>query len=227
MIQGNLHPITILTAEAVAYFKNLGFDVFEGPEVDTEWNNFDALNMFSDHPARDTQDTFYLADGRVLRTQTSNSQVRYGKNHKPPIRVVVPGQVYRNEATDFKHEFNLYQLECFVIDKDIKVGHLFATLDGFLKKILGPDTETRFRPSYFPFVEPGFEVDAKFRGKWFELLGAGMIHPQVLKNMKLDPNKFTGFAFGVGIDRLAMLKWGIEDVRLFRSGDLRFLKEFK
>ena len=225
-MKGSLHPITQFVRETVDVFQSLGFDLYQGVEVDNEWNNFDALNMPSDHPARDVQDTFWLKDGRLLRTQTSNSQVRYGKSHRPPFRVIMPGQVYRNEATDYKHEANLFQLEGLYIDKDVKVGHLKYTLEYFFKKIFGQETEIRFRPSYFPFVEPGFEVDAKFKSKWLELLGAGMVHPKVIKNMGLDPDKFSGFAFGLGVDRLCMLKYGIDDIRLFRSGDLRFLKQF-
>jgi len=226
MIQGNLHPISSLIREAVKAFESLGFKVFEGPEVDSEWYNFDALNMRSDHPARDMQDTFWLTDGRVLRTQTSNGQIHFGKNHKPPFRILSPGQVYRNESTDFKHEAAIFQLEGLYVDTDVKVGHLFYTLDFFFKKMYGPETKVKFRPSFFPFVEPGFEVSAKFNGKWLELLGAGMVHPKVIKNMGLDPIKYSGFAFGMGVDRLVMLKYGIEDIRLLRSGDLRFLKQF-
>lgn len=225
-VKGSLHPITQILREAINIFEPLGFEVFEGPEVDSEWYNFDALNMFSNHPARDMQDTFWLTDGRVLRTQTSNGQVRYGKEHKPPFRILSPGQIYRNEATDYKHEAAIYQLEGLVIDKDIKVGHLFSTLDKFFKKMYGPETKVRFNPSYFPFVEPGFEVSAKYNNKWLELLGAGMVHPKVISNMGINPEKYTGFAFGMGVDRLAMLKWGIEDIRLLRSGDMRFLKQF-
>lgn len=226
MNKGNLHPVSGLVRQTVKIFEPLGFEVFEGPEVDSEWYNFDALNMFFDHPARDMQDTFWLTDGRVLRTQTSNGQVRFGKSHKPPFRILSPGQVYRNEATDYKHEAAIFQLEGLYVDKDVKVGHLFYTLDYFFKKLYGPETEVKFTPSYFPFVEPGFEVSAKHNGKWLELLGAGMVHPQVIKNMGLDPKKYSGFAFGMGVDRLVMLKYGIEDIRLLRSGDLRFLKQF-
>lgn len=224
--KGSLHPITHLLRQTIKIFEPMGFEVFEGPEVDTEWYNFDALNMFADHPARDMQDTFWLTDGRVLRTQTSNGQVRYGKSHKPPFRILSPGQIYRNEATDFKHEAAIFQLEGLVVEKGIKVGHLFKTLESFFKKMYGESTEVRFYPSFFPFVEPGFEVSAKHNGRWLELLGAGMVHPQVIKNMGIDPEKYSGFAFGMGVDRLAMLKYGIEDIRLLRSGDMRFLKQF-
>ncbi len=226
MNKGNLHPLTQLLNKAVSIFEELGFDVYEGPEVESEWYNFDALNVPKDHPARDMQDTFWISNKKLLRTQTSNGQIRYGESHKPPIKVISPGQVYRNEATDFKHETSIYQLEGLYIDKGVNVGHLFGTLKHFFEKMYGEDTEVRFRPSFFPFVEPGFEVEAKYKGKWIELLGAGMVHPNVIKNMKLDPEKYTGFAFGMGIDRLVMLKYGIEDIRNLRSGDLRFLKQF-
>ena len=226
MVEGNLHPISSLVRQAVKIFEPLGFEVFEGPEVDSEWYNFDALNVPADHPARDMQDTFWLTDGRVLRTQTSNGQVRYGASHKPPFRILSPGQIYRNEATDYKHEAAVFQLEGLYVDKNVNVGHLFYTLEYFFKKLYGPDTEIKFTPSFFPFVEPGFEVSAKHNGKWLELLGAGMVHPKVIKNMGLDPTSYSGFAFGMGVDRLVMLKYGIEDIRLLRSGDLRFLKQF-
>jgi phenylalanyl-tRNA synthetase alpha chain len=226
MNKGNLHPLTQLLNKTVQIFEELGFDVYEGPEVENEWYNFDALNVPKDHPARDMQDTFWLSDKKLLRTQTSNGQIRYTESHKPPIKVISPGQVYRNEATDFKHETSIYQLEGLYIDKDVKVGHLFGILRHFFQKMYGEETEVRFRPSFFPFVEPGFEVEAKYKGKWIELLGAGMVHPNVIRNMKLDPEKYSGFAFGMGIDRLVMLKYGIEDIRNLRSGDLKFLKQF-
>lgn len=225
-MKGHLHPLSQTLREIVAIFEKMGFDVYCGPEVDDEWNNFDALNMPADHPARDMQDTFYLTDGRLLRTHTSNCQVRYGQNHSLPIRAVFPGRVYRNEATDAKHETALYQIEGLYIDKNVKVGHLFGTLADFFKKMYGPETAIRFSPSFFPFVEPGFQVDVKYRGKWLELLGAGMVHPVVLKNMKIDADKYSGFAFGMGVDRLAMLKYNFDDIRSLRRADLRFLKQF-
>lgn len=224
--KGNLHPITQFLRQAIEIFQSLGFDVYEGPEVETEWYNFDALNVAADHPARDVQDTFWLKDKRLLRTHTSNGQVRYVEKNKPPIKAVFPGTVFRNEATDAKHETTFVQLEGLYIDKDVKVGHLIWTLETFFKKLYGEEAKIRLKPSFFPFVEPGFEVDVQYRGKWFELLGAGMVHPKVLKNMKLDPKKYSGYAFGMGIDRLVILKYGIDDIRLFRSGDLRFLKQF-
>jgi phenylalanyl-tRNA synthetase alpha chain len=227
IIKGNLHPLTQFLRDAIKIFEDLGFDVYEGPEVDSEWYNFDSLNFPKDHPARDMQDTFFLTNGKLLRTHTSNCQVRYGETHRPPIKAVFPGRVYRNEATDAKHETTFVQLEGLYIDKDVKVGHLIWTLEKFFQTLFGDDTKIRIKPSYFPFVEPGFEVDVKYQGKWFELLGAGMVHPNVIKNMKLDSDKYSGFAFGMGIDRLAILKYGIEDIRLFNSGNLQFLKQFQ
>lgn len=226
MNKGSLHPISEFMREAIAVFQKLGFDVYEGPEVETEWYNFDALNVPADHPARDMQDTFWLKNGKVLRTHTSNAQVRYAENHKPPIRAVFPGQVYRNEATDAKHETTFTQLEGLVIDKNVTVANLIWTLETFFKQLYGDKTEIRLKPSFFPFVEPGFELDVKHNGNWLELVGTGMVHPSVIKNMKLDPNIYSGFAFGLGIDRMVITKYGIEDIRHFRSGDLRFLKQF-
>jgi len=226
MIKGSIHPITEFLRTAIKVFRDLGFDVYEGPEVETEWYNFDALNVPAEHPARDMQDTFWLKNGKVLRTHTSNGQVRYAETRKPPIKAVFPGTVFRNEATDAKHETTFTQLEGLYIDENVKVGHLIWTLETFFKEIYGPDAKIRLKPSYFPFVEPGFEVDVKHDGKWLELLGAGMVHPTVIKNMNLDSEKYSGFAFGLGIDRMVIIKYGIEDIRHFRSGDLRFLKQF-
>jgi len=226
-MSGNLHPITTYMRQTIKIFKELGFDIYEGPEVDTEWYNFDSLNVAAEHQARDVQDTFWLADKRLLRTQTSNNQVRYGEKHHPPIKAIFPGNVFRNEATDAKHETTFMQLEGLYIDKNVNVGHLFWTLDYFFKKIYGDNIKIRFRPHHFPYTEPSFEVDVEFRGKWFELLGSGMVHPKVIENMGIDPNEYSGFAFGLGIDRLVMLKYNIEDIRHFHAGDLRFLKQFK
>ena len=226
MNKGSLHPVTQALRAAIKYFESLGFDVYEGPEVDTEWYNFDALNIAADHPSRDVQDTFWLKDKRLLRTQTSNSQVRYGETRKPPIKVVVPGVCYRNEATDSGHETTFLQLEGLYIDKDVNLGQLLWILEGFYKSLYGDEVKVRFRPHHFPFTEPSIEFEYKFRGKWFELGGAGMVHPAVIKNMGLDPDKYSGFAFGPGIERPIMIKYGINDIRFFRSGDLRFLKQF-
>lgn len=226
MIRGNLHPVTQIIRKSVKFFESHGFDVYEGPEVDTEWYNFDALNTPADHPARDVQDTFWLEDGRVLRTQTSNSQVRYGETHKPPFRVVVPGVCYRNEATDSGHETTFVQIEGLYIDEKVNIGQLFHILKEYYRDIFGEKIDLRFRPHHFPFTEPSIEFDTNFRGKWLELGGAGMVNPVVIKNMGLDPDKYTGFAFGPGVERPIMVRYGISDVRMFRSSDLRFLKQF-
>lgn len=223
---GNLHPVTQALRTAISYFQELGFDVYEGVEVDTEYYNFDALNVPADHPSRDVQDTFWLKDGRLLRTQTSNSQVRYGEKHKPPIKVVVPGVCYRNESTDSGHEASFYQLEGLYVDKDVNLGQLFYVLEELYKRLFGKDTKLRFRPHHFPFTEPSIEFEMKFNGKWFELGGAGMVHPKVIENMGLDPKIYSGFAFGPGIERAVMIKNNIKEIRLFKSGDLRFLKQF-
>lgn len=225
--KGNLHPITVFLRRAINFFDQLGFDVYEGTEIDSEKYNFDLLNVPSDHPSRDSQDTFWLTDGRLLRTQTSNAQVRYGESHKPPIKVVSPGICYRNEATDSGHETTFIQLEGLYIDKGVSLTQLYWILDKFYKYIYGEDVEIRFRPHHFPYTEPSIEFEMKFEGRWFELGGAGMVHPAVIKNMGLDPEKYSGFAFGPGIERPIMVKNDIKDIRLFRSGDLRFLKQFE
>lgn len=226
-MNGSLNPITIFTRMAVDYFAEYGYEILESPEIVSEWLNFDALNVPADHPARDVQDTFYLTDGKVMRTHTSSGQVPGAKKRKLPIKFVVPGTCYRNEATDNRHENTLYQMDVVCIDLNINLGHLFWTLREFLKEMFGSDIEVRFRPHHYSFVEPGVDVDMKFKNRWLEVLGSGMIHPTVLKNMGQDPKKVSGFAFGMGIDRLAMIKWNIDEIRMFRSGDLRFLKQFK
>lgn len=223
---GTIHPITQMTREAVEIFHSLGFEVFLSPEIDDEWNNFDSLNVASDHPSRDIQDTFWLTNRKLLRTHTSNGQVRAARSKKFPLKIVIPGRCFRNEATDSTHETTFTQLEGIYIDKNISVGHLLWTLEFYLKKMFGHKTEIRFRPHFYPFVEPGIDVDIKFNGKWLEILGSGMVHPKVLTNMKIDTSKYSGFAFGMGIDRLVMLKCGIPDIRKFYSGDLRFIKQF-
>ncbi len=225
---GALHPLTLVTEEAVNILAKQGFSVALGPELEDEWHNFDALNVPKDHPARDMQDTFWIKDkpGFVMRTHTSPVQIRYMENHKPPFAIVVPGKVFRNEATDATHEMQFHQLEGLVVGEGITVAHLKGTLLSFFKELFGESTEIRLRPSFFPFVEPGFEVDVKIvkdgEEKWLEVCGAGMVHPNVLKNVKYDPEKVTGFAFGMGLDRLANVKYGITDVRLAYQGDLRF-----
>jgi phenylalanyl-tRNA synthetase alpha chain len=222
-IKGTLHPLTIVMDEIVNIFATQGFSVALGPELEDEWHNFDALNVPKDHPARDMQDTFWIKDqpGKLLRTHTSPVQIRYMETHQPPFAIIVPGKVFRNEATDAGHEMQFYQVEGLVVGEGVTIEHLKGTLFSFYKKLLGDDVEIRFRPSFFPFTEPSIEVDVKFNGKWFEMMGAGMIHPNVLKNGGIDPQKYSGFAFGGGIDRLAMVRYGITDIRLFYQGDLR------
>jgi phenylalanyl-tRNA synthetase alpha chain len=243
MSQGHLHPITHLIREANRIFFDMGFIFAEGPLLEDEWHNFDALNVPKDHPARDMQDTFFLKDeqGMVLRTHTSNVQIRYmeeqtKKGVVPPYRIIVPGKVFRNEATDMTHEAEFFQMEGLAVGEDVTLAHLKGTLSRFFRELFkGAQVEVRFRPSFFPFVEPGVEVDMrlvgenvpeKLRNKWIEMMGAGMVHPNVLKNAGVDPEKYQGFAFGMGLDRLAMLRWGIDDVRLMHSADLRFVNQF-
>lgn len=220
----------------------MGFTFAEGPLLESEAYNFDALNVPKDHPARDMQDTFFIKDmpGHVLRTHTSPVQVRYmeaqiGKGVLPPYRVIVPGKVFRNEATDMTHEAEFFQIEGLVVGRDITLAHLKGTLEHFFAELFKGSVEVRLRPSFFPFVEPGVEVDMRLTGegvpeklkdKWIEIMGAGMVHPNVLKNAGLDPKKYQGFAFGMGLDRLALLRWSIDDVRHMHSADLRFINQF-
>lgn len=230
-MKGSLHPLTILFREAISIFNEIGFDVYEGPEMESEWFNFDALNMPANHPSRDIQATFWLKEykGNVnpMRTHTTSVDVRIMKKHKPPIRAIIPGRCFRNENLDATHESTFYQLDGFAIEKNISMSNLVGTLDYFIKKIFGEKTLIRHRPHFYPFVEPGMDIDMMYKGKWMEILGSGMLHPKVIKNMGLDPNKHQGFAFGMGFDRLAMLKFAIQDIRLSYSGDLRFLTQFK
>lgn len=227
--KGSLHPLTLTINEAVSIFKDLGFNVVLGPEIEDDWHNFGALNFPDDHPARDMQDTFFIKGekGKVLRTHTSNTQIRFMEElvkngGLPPFAIVVPGKVFRNEATDSGHEMQFYQIECLMIGEDISVAHMKGVLFEFFKRFFERDNvDIRLRPSFFPFVEPGFEVDIKRGEKWFELLGAGMVHPNVLKNCGIDYTKYQGFAFGMGLDRLCMMKYRIGDIRLLYKGDLR------
>ncbi len=241
--RGHIHPISSLIREANKIFFEMGFTFAEGPLIESEWYNFDALNVPKDHPARDMQDTFFLKDEKetVLRTHTSPVQVRYmeaqiKRGIAPPYRVIVPGSAFRNEATDMTHEAEFFQLEGLAVGSDISLAHLKGTLERFYRELFkGAQVETRFRPSYFPFVEPGVEVDMrlvgekapeKLRDHWIEMMGAGMVHPSVLQNAGVDADTYQGFAFGMGLDRLAMLRWGIDDVRLMHSADLRFINQF-
>jgi len=223
---GHLNPLTQFISQATKIFKGLGFEIVQSPEVETVEYNFDLLNIPKEHPARDVWDTFYLSDGRVLRTHTSPGQLRAMESRKPPVRVIIPGRTFRREATDANHETTFYQLEGFAIDKSLTMAELIGTLDHFIRKIFGPSIKVRFVPAFFPFTEPSMEVAIQKDKKWIEILGSGMIHPVVLRNMGLDPKKWQGFAFGMGIDRLMMLYYGIDDIRLSYSGDLRFLKQF-
>ncbi len=239
--KGYLHPITQTVREIYAVFAELGFEVATGPELEYEFYNFDALNIPKDHPSRDMQDTFWLKEEkgvvpdarlgrRLLTTQTSAVQIRYMEKHKPPFRVIVPGKVFRNEATDATHEAQFFQLEGLLVDKKVSLADLKGTLEHLFKKLFGENAEIRFRPSYFPFVEPGVEVDVKWvkdgEAKWLEVLGAGLVHPNVLQAGGLDPAEWQGFAFAFGVDRIVMLKHGIDDIRQLYSGDLRFVNQF-
>ncbi len=243
--RGHWHPTTLIQNDLEDFFISMGFMVLDGPELESDYYNFTAVNIPASHPARDMQDTFYIkghgADSDnpwVLRTHTSSVQVRAMQKYGAPLRAVVPGKCYRNEATDVRHEHTLYQLEGFVIDKNINFGHLKGVMEAMAKHLFGADTEVRLRPKYYPFVEPGVngEVTCFLCGGkgcrvcknsgWLEILGAGMIHPNVLKEGRIDQKIYQGFAFGFGLSRLVMLKYGIEDIRLLESGDMRFLRQF-
>ena len=226
--KGHLHPATQLIREIVQIFDDMGFAVASGPELEKEHYNFDALNIPKDHPSRDMQDTFWIkgADRNLLTTQTSAIQIRFMEQNKPPFRIIAPGKVYRNEATDATHEVQFYQIEGLLVDKVATLAELKGTLEHVLKKIFGDDITIRFRPSYFPFVEPAVEVDMKWKDKWLEVGGAGMVHPNVLRAVNLDPKEWSGFAFAFGLDRLLMLKYGVDDIRHLYTGDLRFINQF-
>jgi phenylalanyl-tRNA synthetase alpha chain len=234
---GHVHPITQTLDEMVSVFEGLGFWVEQGPDVETDYNNFEALNIGKDHPARDMQATFFVSDDVVLRTHTSPVQIRTMKQYPPPVRVICPGRVYRCDS-DLSHSPMFHQLEGFMVDDDINFGHLKGVLMEFIHAFFGTRVGVRFRPSYFPFTEPSAEVDIECvicggkgcpvckRSGWIEILGSGMIHPQVLKNVGYDPEKVTGFAFGMGVERIAMLKFRIDSIRAFFENDLRFLRQF-
>lgn len=238
---GHLHPISIMTAEIAAIFRQMGFAVADGPEIETEYYNFDALNIPEWHPSRDMWDTFWLKplkDKKLLRTHTSPVQIRYMETHKPPIRIICPGKVYRHEATDATHEAQFYQLEGLMIEENVSLAHFKGAMEKFFSEFFNTKTSLRLRPSYFPFVEPGVEADiicvhcngggcsvCKQTG-WIELLGAGMVHPKVLEAGGINPRKYKGFAFGVGIDRLAVLKYGLNDIRPLYQGDLQLVNQF-
>lgn len=235
---GNKHPLTQAMDQIISILIGLGFSVQYGPDIDTDYYNFEVLNFPPDHPARDMQDTFYISPHILLRTHTSNIQARVMEVNKPPIRIIAPGKVYRNETITARSHVFFHQVEAVYIDKDVSFSDLFATLDDFLSKLFKQEIATRYRPSYFPFVEPGVEVDISClvcQGKgcqlckhsgWLEIGGAGMIHPEVLSNGGIDPEQYTGFAWGMGLERLVMMLRGINDIRLFTENDLRFLKQF-
>ncbi|MBI2639408.1 MAG: phenylalanine--tRNA ligase subunit alpha [Candidatus Sungbacteria bacterium] len=260
--RGHLHPHTTVLDEIERIFGSMGFEVAEGPEVETEHYNFDALNIPADHPARDMWDTFWLRQNEskrqnsppganppqaekvksnerlLLRTHTSPVQIRYMEKHNPPFRIIAPGRAYRYEATDASHEFQFYQVEGLMVDKTVSIANFKAVIESFFSQLFKTKVRTRLRPSYFPFVEPGFEVDiacvicnqkgcspCKKTG-WLEMMGAGMVHPNVFKAAGYNPKQWQGFAFGMGLDRIVMMKYKIPDIRLFHSGDLRFLKQF-
>lgn len=223
---GSLHPISLYLRRAIDVFTSMKFQVLDSPEITTEANNFDDLLIPRDHPARGMHDTFWLTDGRLPRTHTSAFQIPAMKDRKPPVRFLIPGRAFRNEATDSTHEIMFMNLEGVAIGTDVSLANLKATLQTFLQTMYGAQTELKFVPSYFPFVEPGLEIYAKLGNKWLEIGGAGMIHPGVLTNMGVNPDKYQGFAFGMGIDRLVMLQYGIEDIRLFYNGNMRFLEQF-
>ncbi len=250
---GTLHPMTIVQNDLIDIFRSMGFMVLEGPELDNDFYNFEGLNFPPDHPARDIQDTFFVKtpitrkESRnfnraewLMRTQTSNMQVRTMEKMEPPLRAIVPARVFRNEATDATHEHTFYQLEGFVVDKNITVGQLLWTLKEIFRQLYQKEVKLRLRPGYFPFVEPGYEIDMYCvfckeedttckvcKGlKWVEMGGSGMIHPNVLDAAGYEPGKYTGFAFGMGINRIAMLRYGINDIRMFMENDIRFLEQF-
>lgn len=234
---GHLHPVTLIFDDLFDIGRSLGFCVVTGPEIESDWYNFEALNTPKDHPARDTQDSFYISENVLLRTQTSSVQVRYMEKHQPPIRIIVPGRVYRRDS-DATHTPMFHQLEGLLVDEETNVSELKGTLEFFVRGIFGENRRIRLRPHYFPFTEPSFEVDVSCglcAGKgcrscknsgWLEVLGAGMVHPNVLRAGGIDPSKYRGFAFGMGIERLVMLKYGVDDMRMLYEGDLRLVEQF-
>jgi phenylalanyl-tRNA synthetase alpha chain len=238
IVRGKTHPITKTMNEINSIFLRMGFSIEEGPEIETEYNNFKALNFPEDHPAMDMHDTFYIDDKHLLRTHTSPIQIRTMLKYKPPLKIIAPGRVFRRDAIDASHSPVFHQVEGFMVDENVRFSDLKGVLDLFTKEIFGSDLKTRFRPSFFPFTEPSAEVDVlcvNCKGSgcpvckqtgWLEILGAGMIHVNVFKAVNYDPEKYTGFAFGMGVERIAMLKYGIDDMRLFYENDVRFLRQF-
>ncbi|TVL18043.1 phenylalanine--tRNA ligase subunit alpha [Shewanella algae] len=223
---GGLHPVTRTIERIESFFGELGFSVKQGPEVEDDYHNFDALNIPEHHPARADHDTFYFNPKVVLRTQTSGVQIRTMEVEKPPLRIISPGRVYRNDY-DMTHTPMFHQVEGLLVDENVNFAELKGVLHDFLRNFFEEDLEIRFRPSYFPFTEPSAEVDVKGKNGWLEVLGCGMVHPNVLRGVGIDPDKYSGFAFGMGVERLAMLRYGVNDLRAFFENDLRFLKQFK
>ncbi len=235
---GSIHPLTQVMEEIKSIFLKLGFSLAYGPEIDTEFYNFEALNIPKHHPARDMQDTFYISDEVLLRTHTSDTQIHFMENNKPPVRIIAPGRVYRNEDVSVRSYCLFHQIEGLYVDTEVTFAELKGTLNYFARELFGKDVKTRFRPSYFPFTEPSAEMDVSCifcKGQgcsickntgWLEILGCGMVDPEVYKSVNYDPDKWTGYAFGLGIERIAMLKYGVQDIRLFYSGDIRFLRQF-
>ena len=222
---GHRHPLISTTEEIVDIFAGLGYRVSEGPEIETDYYNFSALNIPEHHPARDMQDTFYLGDGRLLRTHTSPVQIRYLETNPPPVRVIAPGRVYRRDAVDATHSPVFHQVEVLAIDEGLDFTHLRGTVTTFLQRFFG-DLPVRFRASYFPFTEPSAEVDVQWRGRWLEVMGCGMVDPAVLTGMGLDPERWSGFAAGLGVERFCMVRHGIDDIRRLYTSDQRFLEQF-
>ena len=236
---GHLHPITLLRQKIEDIFVSMGYEIEDGPEIETEFYNFDALNIPPGHPARSPQDTFYINDRLALRSQTSTMQIHAMQKRRPPLRVAAPGRVFRRDTPDATHNPMFYQVEGLLVDRGVTLGDLKGTVEEFVHRLFGPETSIRFRPSYFPFVEPGAEIDYtcfKCNGSgcrvckgsgWIEMGGSGMVHPNVLRAVDIDPEEFTGFAFGLGLDRLCALMYGLDDIRLLYENDVRFLEQFR
>ena len=236
---GALHPLTQVIDEISQIFSALGFEAVSGPEMETDFYNFEALNIPPDHPSRDSFDTFYLENGKLLRSQTSTVQIHVMQKRVPPIKVIAPGRVYRPDATDATHSFMFHQIEGLYVDEKVSFAELKGVLLAFAKGFFGANVKLRFRPHFFPFTEPSAEVDVSCvmckgsgcrickQSGWLEILGAGMVHPRVLSQVKISPEKFRGFAFGMGVERIAMLRWGVEDIRLFYENDIRFLRQLR
>jgi len=235
---GNKHPLTSIREEIIEIFEKIGFITIETPEIEDDWHNFSALNFAQEHPARDMQDTFFVGEKELLRTHTSNGQIRYMEKHKPPIKIIIPGRTYRNEDISARSHYMFHQIEGLYVDENVSFVDLKQTLLYFAKEFFGAQTKVRMRPSYFPFTEPSAEVDVtcsicggkgcnicKYSG-WLEILGSGMVHPNVLENCGIDSKKYSGFAFGMGIERIAMLRYGVKDIRYFFENDIRFLSQF-